>query len=204
MRYRKTPSNERETYKLYDDFGNIVCEIKPGEHGVTPEDIRKLHSLDDHEAYICSKEIVLTNYEKEIYRKWRDEYFKQNGRYPENDGYFYPKRQFVYLDAVSEDFEDENSNLQYEIYLSTAAEENDCISRLHEIIESMPERWQIVYHRAMLEGYTNVEVAKMLNVTEGRIRVLRRKIEEKIRSDEILKSFLSRGTNSAHFFRLYT
>ena len=50
-------------------------------------------------------------------------------------------------------------------------------------------KWQKVYQLAMLDGFTNVETAKLLNISEGRVRALRRKIEEKIRSDEILKNF---------------
>lgn len=40
MRYRKTPGKERDTYKLYDDFGELLCEIKAGDYGVTADDIK--------------------------------------------------------------------------------------------------------------------------------------------------------------------
>ena len=52
MRFKKTPYCKRNRYKLYDDFGEEILEIKVGEYGVTEEDIRKFHAVDDHEVYI--------------------------------------------------------------------------------------------------------------------------------------------------------
>ena len=46
MRYRKTPGKERDTYKLYDDFGELLCEIKAGDYGVTADDIKSFHAVD--------------------------------------------------------------------------------------------------------------------------------------------------------------
>ena len=189
MRYRKTPGKERDTYKLYDDFGELLCEIKAGDYGVTADDIKNFHAVDDHEVYVQSKEMVLTPFEKDIYKDWRSRYIKINGITPEDDGYTYPRRQFISLDKIYDEENDENHSIQYEIHLAADTEEDERIIRLREIISSMPEKWQFIYHHAMLGGSTNVETAKLLNISEGRVRALRRKIEEKIRSDEILKNF---------------
>ena len=189
MRYRKTPGKDRDKYKLYDDFGELLCEIKPGDYDVTAQDIKNFHAVDDHEVYVQSKEMVLTPFEKDIYKKWRSRYIKINGITQEDDGYTYPRRQFISLDKIYDEENDENHSIKYEIHLAADTEEDECIIRLREIISSMPEKWQFIYHHAMLGGFTNVQTAKLLNISEGRVRALRRKIEEKIRFDEILKNF---------------
>lgn len=69
MRFKKTPYCKRNRYKLYDDFGEEILEIKVGEYGVTEEDIRKFHAVDDHEVYINCKEMRVSPFETDIYQK---------------------------------------------------------------------------------------------------------------------------------------
>ena len=162
MRFKKTPYCKRNRYKLYDDFGEEILEIKVGEYGVTEEDIRKFHAVDDHEVYINCKEMRVSPFET---------------------GHLLPHRQTISSDFLS----DSEFEIQFSEYDTPI--EDESILRLHEIVAAMPEKWQKVYQLAMLDGFTNVETAKLLNISEGRVRALRRKIEEKIRSDEILKNF---------------
>lgn len=74
MKTKKTPQAKRETYKLYDENGNLVTEYKPGENGITEVDILNLHRLDDHEVYINSKEMKLPEWYQPIYEQWRENY----------------------------------------------------------------------------------------------------------------------------------
>ena len=98
-----------------------------------------------------------------------------------------PHRQTISSDFLS----DSEFEIQFSEYDTPI--EDESILRLHEIVAEMPEKWQKVYQLAMLDGFTNVETAKLLNISEGRVRALRRKIEKKIRSDEILKIFFFFG-----------
>ena len=51
----KTPKNQRNTYKVIDEQGNVVCEIHPGKDGITEEDIHNCHKVDDMEVYENNK-----------------------------------------------------------------------------------------------------------------------------------------------------
>lgn len=176
MRYRKTPGKERDTYRLYDDFGELLCEIKPGDYGVTAQDIKNFHAVDDHEEYVNCKEIRFTPFEKEQYLHSLEAFIEQNNREPDEDE-LPSYRHFISID----DNED--------LYCEVIYDESPTIIRLHEIIEEMPLRWQQVYKLALLDGYTNTETARMLNISEARVRALRKKIIEKIQNDQFLKNF---------------
>ena len=62
MRYRKTPQNERKTYKIFNEQGKLIAELNPDENGVTADIIKKLHALDDHEVYVNCKELHIQKY----------------------------------------------------------------------------------------------------------------------------------------------
>lgn len=42
MKFKKTSTAKRGTYKLFDDDGHFITEYKPGEDGVTEIDILNL------------------------------------------------------------------------------------------------------------------------------------------------------------------
>lgn len=167
MRFKKTPYCKRNRYKLYDDFGEEILEIKVGEYGVTEEDIRKFHAVDDHEVYITCKEMRVSPFETDIYQKWKNTFIKNHGYSPEETGHLLPHRQTISSDFLS----DSEFEIQFSEYDTPI--EDESILRLHEIVAAMPEKWQKVYQLAMLDGFTNVETAKLLNISEGRVRALR-------------------------------
>lgn len=176
MRYRKTPSNERCTYILRDEYGRAIVEIKPGDYGVTAHDIKNYHTVDDHEEYVNCKEIRFTPFEKEQYLHNLETFIEQNNREPDEDE-LPSYRHFISIE--------DNEDLCCEVIY----DETPTIIRLHEIIEEMPLRWQQVYKLALLDGYTNTETARMLSISETRVRTLRKKIIEKIQNDQFLKKF---------------
>lgn len=88
MRFKKTPYCKRNRYKLYDDFGEEILEIKVGEYGVTEEDIRKFHAVDDHEVYINCKEMRVSPFETDIYQKWKIHLSKIMGIHRKKQGIF--------------------------------------------------------------------------------------------------------------------
>ena len=88
--------------KLYDDFGEEILEIKVGEYGVTEEDIRKFHAVDDHEVYINCKEMRVSPFETDIYQKWKNTFIKNHGYSPEETGHLLPHRQTISSDFLSD------------------------------------------------------------------------------------------------------
>lgn len=104
---------------------------------------RVFHAVDDHEVHVQSKEMVLTPFEKDSYKKWRSRYIKINGITPEDDGYTYPRRQFISLDKIYDEENDENHSIQYEIHLASYTEDDErIIIRLgenHQCRETMEQ-----------------------------------------------------------------
>ncbi len=54
LNYRKTPRGQRGTYTYEFADGEKITVI-PGAEGCTEIDIRRLHSIDDHEVYVNIK-----------------------------------------------------------------------------------------------------------------------------------------------------
>jgi DNA-directed RNA polymerase specialized sigma subunit len=50
-KFVKTDAKNRETYTYRDVNGKVVTILRAGEDGVTAEDIKQLHLLDDKEIY---------------------------------------------------------------------------------------------------------------------------------------------------------
>lgn len=142
MRYRKTPQNERKTYKIFNEQGKLIAELNPDENGVTADIIKKLHALDDHEVYVNCKELRIQKY-----------------------------------------------LMEYEIIQPDNEKPGEAVLLLRELITQFPKRWQEVYKLSMRMEYSNVKTAELLGITEARVRALKKKIAEKIRSDEEIKKF---------------
>jgi hypothetical protein len=115
MRYKKTPQIERRTYKVLDEQGQMIAELKPDENGVTADMIKKLHAVDDHEVYVNCKELRLPPYLEECYREWRQRYISQyiqeHGSHPKTDEIPTAHRQIVYLDEIR-DLPESNAAVQ--------------------------------------------------------------------------------------------
>ena len=89
MKTYKTPTNKRNTYKLYDDNGTFVTEYKPGKEGVTEEAILFMHRLDDAEVRVSIKENRHPEWYQPVYDKWKEDFIssfrEQYGRDPKAD-----------------------------------------------------------------------------------------------------------------------
>ena len=193
MKYRKTPRNQRGTYKLYDEHGQLVIEFKPGENGVTERDIRNLHALDDHEVYVNCKELRLTPHEQKMYQLWRKkfiaEFIIRNGRAPQRSEIPPARRQFVYLDDLNEDEDgDSYDEVSFpELTVQFQDEPGLPVERLREVISGMKDRWQHVYGMTELYGYSTSEVARTMGITDRRIRAMKVRIRQEIAEDELLR-----------------
>lgn len=156
MKSHKTPQRERGTYTYHFDDGRSIT-IKPGEEGVTEEDIKCLHSLDDSEVYYNNKNWhrPLLEQEKKDIKEWEEKH----------PGEKYSDVWNVPIDS----FGDEDSAQDKCILLADKRwyeeETSDEVDRLREVVLMMTEKQQRVYELHYLEGYSLTDVAKILNIS---------------------------------------
>ena len=195
MKFKKTSTAKRGTYKLFDDDGHFITEYKPGKDGVTEVDILNLHKMDDHEVYINNKDRWLPKECMPMYEQMKAEFIEnfkeEHGREPRKNEIPKPHRQYISIDAQitpSGDDIGDSSRLEAELAVyDDANDESDAVIRLKEIIAEMPEKWQQIYRLHLLAGLSNAKVGKMLGISDVRVGQLVRKIKAAIASDEILK-----------------
>ena len=185
LNYRKTPRGQRGTY-TYEFADGAKITVIPGAEGCTEIDIRRLHSIDDHEVYVNIKvsRPLVEEWEKRIREQWQREH-------PEEA---MDKNWNLSLDSMLEgdDGEDDAQTgyIKGALYRESLDEETESpADRVTEVVNSMKPRLQAVYQLAMLDGIPNIRVAKMLGVSEGLIRKDLKMITQKLQEDAILKTF---------------
>lgn len=195
MKFKKTSTAKRGTYKLFDNDGNFITEYKPGENGVMEIDISNLHKQDDHEVYINNKDRRLPKDCIPMYEKYKAEFIEkfiaENGREPYKNEIPKAHRQYISIDAqVTPDGDEigDSSWLEAELAVyDDTYDEPDDVARLNEIIAGMPEKWQQIYGLHLLAGLSKAKVGRMLEISDVRVGQLARKIKSAIANDEILK-----------------
>ena len=185
LNYRKTPRGQRGTYTYEFADGEKITVI-PGAEGCTEIDIRRLHSIDDHEVYVNIKVsgAPVEEWEKPILEQWQKDH----------PGETQGRKWNLFLDGLAEDEDGEDDArtgfLKGSLYRkSMEAEAESPTERMREIVNSLKPRQQAVYQLAMLDGIPNIRVAKMLGVSEGLIRKDLKMITQKLQEDAILKTF---------------
>lgn len=171
MRTHKTYEGQRAVY-TYLTADGVKITLRPGHDGVTEEDIRLLHRMDDQEVYNNCKNMHAfeTPSQKEERKRWESEHPDKN----------------VSVWNISLDYALLEGDSIQDILVAPSQsnaveEENAEIERLHEIIEQLPDDMQHIYCRSVIEGYTNSEIALELGVTEGTIRYRLKKIKSFIK-----------------------
>lgn len=198
MKTKKTPTDKRGTYKLYDENGNLVTEYKPGVDDVTEVDIVMLHKMDDHEVYINSKEMKLPEWYQPIYKEWKEKFIsdftEKYGRKPYADEIPGGHRTLESVDFTmgenDEEFGDK-SYLQEKLAVRDESNESEAVERLKEIVEGMPENWQKVYELVLIEGVSKAETGRILKISDVRVGQLVRRIKKEISNDKKLKKFFN-------------
>ena len=156
MRNRKTPQKERGIYTYHFDDGRKVT-IRPGEDGVTEENIKFLHSLDDSEVYYQNKNThrPISENEKQAIKEWEDKH----------PGEKYTEIWNLSIDSIF----DEEGNQDKCMYLADPSamqeETSDDVDRLREVVSKMTEKQQRVYELHFIEGYSLTEVAAILEIS---------------------------------------
>jgi RNA polymerase sigma factor (sigma-70 family) len=211
MRFLKTNSKSRTTYKYYElNKKKPACVLKPGENGVTEVIIHLLHRMDDRLVYneIKNHRPPLDDAQKKKIKVWKESFIQkfeeENHRPPTKDELrttqddAFPKNWTLsfnqLIDTESGGLGDK-SHLLSGLASDPFAPDSEPVERLREIVEEMPERWREIYNAKYIEGYSNVAIAKTLGVTESAVRKTLRKIRKRIAEDPELQKFYSMGTN---------
>ena len=202
IRLRKTPKKYRGTYKIRDEQGNIICEVRPGKDGVTEVDIANAHRVDDIEVYENCKTFrpKFPDWLQGDVDAWkeskRQEFMEKFGREPLR-GELPNYEHLLSLDAFMEQDDDGNhQNRLAEELLRQQISDSPEVESLRELVDTFPQSWQEIYQSVLIDGLPMVKVAKMRGVTEGAIRKTVNKIRARIAEDENLKKIFHGGTNS--------
>ena len=195
MKTYKTPMNQRNTYKLYDDNGTFVTEYKPGKEGVTEDSILILHRLDDAEVRVSIKENRHPEWYQPVYDKWKEDFIcrfrKKYGRDPKIDEIPGRFRQCESIDAQCDADGDELgecSRLEAELSI-TDEKPDDAVSVMRAIVSGMPEQWQLVYRLVFMEGMSKANAARIIGISDVRVGQLVKKIKAELAQSSLLKSF---------------
>lgn len=186
LSFRKTLPTQRDTYTYEFADGQRVT-IMADEQGCTEIDIKRLHSIDDHEVYVNIKgsRPPLEDWQKPILEQWKKDH-----------PYETPEKNWnMSLDTMLDgDGGEDDANTGYlksALYRATVEEgaTSSPTERMQELVSAMKPRLQAVYQLAMLDRIPNTRVAAMLSVSEGMIRKDIKAIEKIFREDKILKTF---------------
>ena len=195
MKTYKTPTNKRNTYKLYDDNGAFVTEYKPGKEGVTEEAILFMHRLDDAEVRVSIKENRHPEWYQPVYDKWKEDFIssfrEQYGRDPKADEIPGRFRQCESIDAQYDADGDElgeSSRLEAELSV-TDEKPDDAVSVMREIVSEMPEQWRQVYQLVFLEDMSKTKAGQIIGISDVRVGQLVKKIKAELAQSTRLKSF---------------
>lgn len=187
MRYHKTPWNQRSTYS-YHYVKDPDVTIRPGEDGVTDEWIKACHASDDAIVYNNIKNAgpKPTAEEKSRRKEWENSHPGEKASRNWN----------LSIDSfTSSDDGDSTADRHAEladprVHIPFENEEQPDVERLRTVIAGLSPRQQVVYRLVCLEGYSNVDAAKALGISEGAVRKHRKIIIAAIAGDEILQKIL--------------
>lgn len=194
MRYHKTRWDQRTTYTYHFRKGPDLT-IRPGEAGVTEAWIKDEHASDDAEVYNNLKNArpEPTTEEKARRKEWEKAHPSEKA----------DKNWNISIDSfTSSDDGESTADRRAEladpkVHIPFEEDEPADVERLHEVLAGLSQRQQIIYRMVRLEGYTNVDVAKKLKISEATVRKDRKKIIAAIASDKILQEIFQKGTNHA-------
>ncbi len=194
MKIKKTPQSKRGTYKLFDERNKLVAEYKPGKDGVTELDILNLHKIDDNEVYVNSKERKLPKWYKPHYDEWKAKFIEdfkvKAGREPFNNEIPGGHRKYESWEQQETSDGDElgdSSRLEAETAALLEEEIPAPVFRLREIVATMPEQWQKIYHLVLIDSMSKAAVGRILGISDVRVGQIVKKINAKIAADEELK-----------------
>lgn len=191
MRYHKTRWSKRTTYTYHPLKGPGVT-IRPGEEGVTEAWVKDCHASDDAEVYNNLKNArpEPTAEEKSQRREWEEAHPGEKADQNWN----------ISIDSFtsSDDGEptaDHHAELADPRAYIPDEDTPEDVERMREVVARLPRRQQHIYRMVWLEGYTNVDAAKELGISEATVRKDRKKIIAAIARDQILQEMCTSDMN---------
>lgn len=160
QRYAKTSKKNRASYIYYDENGQKIMELIPGENGATEALIEELHAMDDADV-------------------------DEQRRY----AYHVTEHLDAYHDGDGEEAGDRNKRLTDNRTNPEAvliAQEDDAayaetLFRLSEAMESLEPQQRALFEKKYMSKRTNTDIATEEGVTEAAIRNRLKKIHQKLR-----------------------
>lgn len=182
LRIRKTSARERTTYKYYDAYGNLVSELRVGHDGITEVTIKELHALDDREVYNNLKNARpnCSSKEKELKKNWKEQYIasfeKEHGYKPNpkdvedlaND--VFPRNYSLSLDFDSEGELNQDKGIIALESSTSDLSEFDWSERMETVLEQLTKKQRLVIELKYMEGYKQIEIAKMMGVSSAAVK----------------------------------
>ncbi len=197
MKTHKTPTAMRGTYKQYDEDGHLLCEIKPGDYGVTEVTIDRMHRMDDAEVRVSIKERRLPAYMEEKAKaakaEWIADYEQKYGRAPRPDEIpDLTHRSFVSIDEKMGDGDEEgmgeHSRIAAQMAVRPFEEEESAVEYLRALVMegNFTERERQVYEAVFIEGMAKQDAAKKLGISSPRVTEIIKNIMKKVSEDKEL------------------
>ena len=186
MRIHKTNQKDRGVYKYTTtqrtekgEYVEKIIVIKPGENGVTEQDIKMLHSMDDSEVYYNLKNArpERTKEEKAEIEVWKQKFVSD---FKERHGY--ESNKFIIEDAVNDAFpRDYNLSIDFDadgnidpdkrLIASISDKESDEMfewsERMEEVCSLLTDKQRLVINLMFVEGYTQSEIADLMSISSA-------------------------------------
>lgn len=202
MKIRKTNKKDRGVYNykttVRTEKGEYVektMTLKPGEYGVTELDIKILHSMDDSEVYYNLKNArpERTKEEKAEIEVWKQKFV---GDFKERHGY--EPNKYIIKDAVNDAFpRDYNLSLDFDadgdidpdkrLIASISDKESDEMfewsERMEEVLSLLTDKQRLVINLMFVEGYTQSEIADLMNISSAAVKKHLDKAKEIIKNN---------------------
>lgn len=181
MIYKKTPSTQRSTYtyKFTGEDGKLqVVKLVAGVNGVTADDIKMLHAMDDAEVYnnIKNSKPQTEDWQKAVIEKWK----------MQHPGAEIEKNWNMSLNELV----GEDGTEREELVVTCVDEDDEVMDRLHELIDSFTDLQKETYRKVILEEMKNTDVAREEGKSETSVRKIINRIKYLIENDEELQRLL--------------
>lgn len=203
-RYHRTEKNGNRVQDITEEVTFI-----PGEDGVIKDDIKLLHSLDDHDVYenLKSRKPEREDWEQKIIDDYKADFIK---KFRERHGYnpdpayvtdtvneAFPKNWTASIEDLTEGQTDDDSIGDKSSVLDNARsafgvphKKTPAEERLEELRDTWSESWQEIYDRVLIGGESIISIARERGVNESAVRKTTNKIRKAIASDPELQKLM--------------
>lgn len=181
MIYKKTPKKQRGTYTYKftgADGKTQTVKLVAGVDGITADDIKMLHAMDDAEVYnnIKNSKPKTEDWQLDAIEAWKKQH----------PGETIEKNWNLSLNELV----GEDGTEREELVGACINEDDEVLNRLHELIDSLTDLQKETYRKVILEDMTNTDVAREEGKSEASPRKIIYRIMYLIETDEELKKLL--------------